>query len=169
VTRILLFALVLISTDVCAIFVTSSLEDRVQAADLIVIGTLRDVAKQRFSITYWDYWMDPVERDAMGDKDHIFYYDAGRIDVERVLKGLWTQDHVPFACYSGAEIDRDGVRQTALVSTLESLRFTEGTEGIWLLTRGGPFITFFGVDYPGNCLPIDSLAVVEKLLESPTE
>ncbi|MBU0568125.1 hypothetical protein KKC52_08780 [bacterium] len=131
--------------------------ERVEQADLVIVGTLTNVDERHFSITYY--------KNGTSGKtvDYSRYYDLGEIKVSKFLKVLEKPYHfsIPIAFHSKDQTGPYGI--SLHVST--DITLNEGQQGIWLLKEDELFTGFFRIMRPDNLLPIDSLQQIEQLLQ----
>jgi len=164
---VLLIVTLFLFNEAYAIWISVPLEDRVCKADLIVIGTLQDVKEKVFFISHLLPLNDSTGIDEGKNIEDITYFNCGWIKIERVLKGEWNKEYVPFvyARVEGVLRKPDGSEVRTRKAIYKSMQYFNGDSGIWILVESDKFLRkFFMVDYPGNFISTDSLATVQKLI-----
>ncbi len=140
------------------------LQNRVKDADLIVVGTLTDMVKRRFSVIYHDYHTSKNEVERFGNVEHEYWFDVGTIVVDEVVKGIWGKKKLKVAWRAGYKCTPDTKPRMGFYDP--ELMFQEGSNGIWIL-RGNRVILreYYGATYLGALVPLDSLATVKEYVK----
>jgi hypothetical protein len=126
------------------------LADRIEDAELVVLGELIGVKPEYFSITWNRHKYHPSL------KNYTDVYDVGNIRIDKILKGSWHDGQVGFAF--------DHPEQPENPFSHRKVSFTEKQRGIWLLHRGTGGL--FYVRRPDNFLTEDSLKDVQDALKA---
>lgn len=126
------------------------LEERIEDADLVVLGRLVDVKPKYFSIRH------NIHEYHQNLKDYTDVYDVGSIRIDKILKGSWHEGQVGFA-FDHADQPKNPFRHMKIF-------FEENQYGIWILHRGTA--GYFSVRRPDNFLPEESLEEVLAAVES---
>lgn len=140
------------------------LQNKVKDADVVLIGTLVVVERERFSIVYHKWLRTPTDTVRCGAVDHTYTYDVGELRVKEVLKGESSRNEhwIAFASrYSATSDDR-------LCRSMEpdpNLTFYKGQSGIWILRRNRVILRdYLGATYHDAVVPLDSLEAVKEYI-----
>lgn len=119
--------------------------DRINDADLVILGELQSVNPKYFSIT-WHQSKPP----------YTSIYDIGDIKIEKVLKGSWHEGKLTI------QFDHPNQPKHPFRHMLRS--FQPKQRGIWILHRtdGG----FFEIRRPDNFMDVDKLQEVTDTIKS---
>lgn len=140
------------------------LRNKVGDAHVIVVGKLTTITHHRFSLVFHGY----IEEHEIGRCDaaeHEYFYDTGKLAVERVLKGSVDPEHTHVAFCSGYRVVPADHKCRGMQCPQE-LMFHEGQEGIWVLRKDQYLgLGFLGAKYDA-VIPIDSLEAVLQYLDN---
>jgi len=144
---VLVFMLALVPCKAYGSWAAMSLEELFNEAELVVVGELGEVRRK-------------VYASRLLQANYETIYDSANIQVERVLKGHWTRDHVSFN-FPNPNQRRHPFRHMLL-------SYEAGYHGIWFLRRGdtGAYRT---LGHPRAFSPMGSLPEVEAVLKAAEE